>query len=44
MEDLLEQTNEIQESLGRSYAVPDEVDEVDLQAGKSVVMTALRSL
>jgi hypothetical protein len=35
MEDLLEQANEIQESLGRSYAVPDEIDEADLEAGKS---------
>ena len=34
MEDLLEQANEIQESLGRSYAVPDELDEADLQAGQ----------
>lgn len=34
MEDLLEQANEIQESLGRSYAVPDELDEADLEAGK----------
>lgn len=33
MEDLLEQANEVQESLGRSYAVPDEIDEADLQAG-----------
>lgn len=32
MEDLLEQANEIQESLGRSYAVPDEIDEADLEA------------
>lgn len=32
MEDLLEQANEIQESLGRSYNVPDEIDEADLQA------------
>ncbi|EMD40927.1 hypothetical protein CERSUDRAFT_80580 [Gelatoporia subvermispora B] len=32
MEDLLEQANEIQESLARSYAVPDELDEADLQA------------
>lgn len=32
MEDLIEQANEIQESLGRSYGVPDEVDEADLQA------------
>jgi charged multivesicular body protein 5 len=34
MEDLIEQANEIQESLGRSYGVPDEVDEADLQAGQ----------
>ena len=33
MEDLLEQANEIQDALGRSYAVPDEIDEADLQAG-----------
>lgn len=32
MEDLLEQANEVQESLSRSYAVPDEIDEADLQA------------
>jgi charged multivesicular body protein 5 len=32
MEDLLEQASEIQESLARSYAVPDEIDEADLQA------------
>ncbi|ESK94474.1 charged multivesicular body protein 5 [Moniliophthora roreri MCA 2997] len=32
MEDLLEQANEIQESLARSYAVPDEIDEADLEA------------
>ena len=37
MEDLLEQANEIQESLGRSYAVPDELDEADLQAGALLV-------
>ena len=37
MEDLLEQSNEIQESLGRSYAVPDEIDEEDLEAGTSPV-------
>ena len=34
MEDLIEQANEIQESLGRSYGVPDEVDEAELQAGQ----------
>ena len=33
MEDLMEQANEIQESMGRSYGVPDELDEADLEAG-----------
>jgi len=33
MEELLEQANEVQETLSRSYAVPDEIDEVDLAAG-----------
>ncbi|KAG6810951.1 hypothetical protein H0H92_009654 [Tricholoma furcatifolium] len=32
MEDLIEQANEIQETLSRSYAVPDEIDEADLEA------------
>ncbi|PWN94319.1 hypothetical protein FA10DRAFT_224761 [Acaromyces ingoldii] len=32
MEDMIEQANEVQETLGRSYGVPDEVDEEDLQA------------
>lgn len=35
MEDLIEQANEIQESLGRSYGIPDELDEADLEAGES---------
>jgi hypothetical protein len=34
MEDLIDQANEIQETLGRTYGVPDEVDEADLEAGK----------
>ncbi|KAI6047501.1 Snf7 family [Pisolithus marmoratus] len=32
LEELVEQANEIQESLARSYAVPDEIDEADLEA------------
>ncbi|KAJ2931718.1 hypothetical protein H1R20_g5507, partial [Candolleomyces eurysporus] len=32
MEEMLERANEIQETLGRSYAVPDEIDEADLEA------------
>lgn len=38
MEDLLEQANEVQEMLGRSYAVPDELDEADLEAGTSIIV------
>uniref|UniRef100_A0A8H7XYQ0 Charged multivesicular body protein 5 n=1 Tax=Psilocybe cubensis TaxID=181762 RepID=A0A8H7XYQ0_PSICU len=41
MEDLLEQANEIQETLGRSYAVPDEIDEADLEAGDFPELDAL---
>jgi hypothetical protein len=33
MEELLEQANEVQETLSRSYAVPDEIDETELEAG-----------
>lgn len=32
LEDMLDQHNEIQEALGRSYGVPD-VDEAELEAG-----------
>ncbi|KAF9520333.1 hypothetical protein BS47DRAFT_1335949 [Hydnum rufescens UP504] len=32
MAEMLEQANEIQETIGRSYQVPDEIDEADLQA------------
>ncbi|KAF8707602.1 Snf7, partial [Rhizoctonia solani] len=35
MEDLLEQANEIQEMMGRSYGVPEEVDEAELEAAIS---------
>lgn len=30
---MLELTNEIQETLGRAYGLPDDVDEDDLEAG-----------
>lgn len=32
MEDLMESANEVQEMLGRTYGVPDDIDEADLQA------------
>ena len=38
LEDLVEQANEIQETLGRSYAVPDEIDEADLEAGTTIIL------
>lgn len=44
MEDLLEQANEIQESLARSYAVPDELDEADLEAGESKTVSKITHL
>lgn len=42
MEDLLEQANEVQEMLGRSYAVPDELDEADLEAGAFTIAQVFR--
>eukprot|EP00128_Syssomonas_multiformis_P012808 Colp12_sorted_trinity150504_noHs@20743 len=32
MEDMLEQASEIQEALSRTYGVPDDIDEADLEA------------
>lgn len=40
----MEQANEIQESLGRSYAVPDEIDEADLEAGMYLPLHNIRAL
>ena len=34
MQDLIESANEVQETLGRNYGVPDETDEADLEAGE----------
>lgn len=34
MEDLMELSNEVQETLGRTYNLPDDIDEDDLEAGK----------
>ncbi|KAJ1979024.1 Vacuolar protein-sorting-associated protein 60 [Dimargaris cristalligena] len=32
MADLMEQANEVQETIGRSYSIPDDIDETDLEA------------
>lgn len=34
MMDLMDVSSEIQETLGRSYSVPDDIDEEDLMGGK----------
>ncbi|PIA54351.1 hypothetical protein AQUCO_00900705v1 [Aquilegia coerulea] len=36
MMDLMDVSNEIQESLGRSYSVPDDIDEEELMGGKPI--------
>ena len=33
MADMLEIANEVQETLGRTYGMPDDLDEADLEAG-----------
>lgn len=37
MEDMLDQANEIQEALSRTYGLPEDIDEADLEAGRSLV-------
>ena len=36
MEDMMEDANEIQETLGRSYGMPEDIDEDDLEAGAGI--------
>lgn len=33
MSDMMEQASEIQDALGRTYGLPDDIDESDLDAG-----------
>lgn len=33
MSDMLEIANEVQDTLGRSYGMPEDIDEADLEAG-----------
>lgn len=33
MSDMLEIANEVQDTLGRTYGMPDDIDEADLDAG-----------
>ena len=42
MADMLDIANEVQETLGRSYGMPEDIDEADLEAG--LLMESLRSI
>ena len=33
MQDMMEQANEVMDVMGRSYGLPDDIDEDDLEAG-----------
>jgi len=35
MSDMMEQASEIQDALGRTYGLPDDIDEADLDAGNN---------
>lgn len=41
MQELLEQANEIQVSLSRSYAVPDDISEDELEAGTFLLLSTI---
>lgn len=41
MMDLMDVSNEIQETLGRSYNVPDDIDEDELMGGKLRIWSCL---
>lgn len=43
MMDLMDVSNEIQETLGRSYNVPDDIDEEELMGGKLIYPRCLHS-
>ena len=40
MADMLEIANEVQETLGRTYGMPEDLDEADLEAGTVCKMKA----
>ena len=41
MMDLMDTSNEIQETLGRSYNLPDDIDEDDLMGGRLLDITLM---
>lgn len=43
MEDMLELAGEVQETLGRAYGLPDDVDEDDLEAGRWEIVSCAES-
>ena len=41
MADMLEIANEVQDTLGRSYGMPDDIDEADLDAGMQILALSI---
>ena len=41
MEDMLELAGEVQDTLGRAYGLPDDIDEDDLEAGVQVCVCVM---
>lgn len=44
LQDLMDESNEVQELMSRSYLTPDSIDEADLDAGKHTHDTILNCL
>lgn len=44
MMDLMDVSHEIQETLGRSYSVPDDIDEDELMGGKLFIYVKVSSM
>lgn len=42
MTDLMDVSNEIQETLGRSYNIPDDVDEEELMGGMEALISSFQ--
>jgi hypothetical protein len=41
LQDMMDESNEVQELLSRSYATPDGIDDADLEAGNLIWMVRL---
>lgn len=44
MQDLMDDSNDIQEVMSRSFMTPDDIDECDLESGKKIFLNTLSLL